>query len=565
LLRSGGALKVLTSSREPLHVPGETSYRVLPLVLPDPRQTLPIDALLQCEAVHLFVDRALAVLPSFKVTARNAPALIEICQRLDGIPLAIELAAARVRALSVESIVARLGERFQLLKGGSRTVLPRQQTLRALIDWSFDLLTEPERALLRRLAVFAGGWTLEGVTAVADDRDACTCEAVDLLTGLVDKSLVVVEAGGERYRLLETVREYALERLHDSGEGDVTRTRHLEFYLALAARAAKELWGVNQGDWVVKLDTERENVLAAHAWCDRASGGGEKGLLLVSKLQLYWLPSGSIQLGYRITLEALARPGAQKRDEARVGALYAASQLAFFMGRFQDTQTHGQESLMIAREIGDDLRAVDVLLMLGYAADNLEQRALAREYYAESIDLARKLGNHARLSYAFNALAGHHQSDDPATAAPLYEQSLALAREVGDQDAVAVTLQNLARTLVELGRADQACKLILESLDIARQIGAKRPMLDVLHACAALAAARAEWSRAVCFLTASGEELRRLGIQRLPYDVELLASIMPRARDELGPTDCAVQEAAGRALSHEEAVVEARRWLASGR
>jgi non-specific serine/threonine protein kinase len=455
-----------------------------------------------------------------------------------------------------------LDERFRLLTSGGRTVLPRQQTLRALIDWSFDLLTEPERALLRRLAVFAGGWTLEAAEVVGADSETAAASVLDLLTSLIDKSLVVVEAGRERYRLLETVRAYARERLHDSSEGDATRTRHLEFFLALAERASKELWGANQGNWVARLDLERENLLAAHAWCDRASAGAEQGLRLTNKLQLYWLPSGLTDLGYRLTLEALARPGALERNEVRCGALYAASQLAYFMGRFRDTRKHGEESLSIAREIGDRLRAVDALLMLGYAADELKQPALALTRYEESIALARELGNRARLSYALNALAGYYVRDAPATAAPLFEESLALAREVGDHDSVAVTLQNLARTFLHLGRSDQACKMILESLNIAQQIGSRRILLDVLHACAALAAARAQWAHAARFLGASDEELARLGLQRLPGDAEFLAPMMSRAREEMGATEFATEEAAARALSHEEAISEARRWLA---
>jgi predicted ATPase len=209
--------------------------------VPDPNAKITLEALTQFEAVRLFVERARAVQPGFQVTQTNARIVTDICQRLDGIPLAIELASARVRALSVEEIAARLSDRFGLLTRGDRTALPRQQTLRASIDWSYDLLTDHERALLRRLSVFAGGWTLEAAEAVGIDGDVETADVLDLLTNLVEKSLVTLEAEGERYRLLETVRQYAQERLSNSGEEDASRTRHLTFYLILAEKARPEL------------------------------------------------------------------------------------------------------------------------------------------------------------------------------------------------------------------------------------------------------------------------------------------------------------------------------------
>ena len=225
LLEAGPELRILASSREPLHVRGEAIYPLPPLAVPDPYVSFKRDALEQFAAARLFIERAVAAQPAFVVSNENATAVAGICQRLDGIPLALELAAARVRALSVEQIAARLSDRFRLLTGGDRTALPRQQTLRALIDWSYDLLAEPERILFRRLAVFAGGFTLDAAEAVG--ADASLRDVLSSLTNLVEKSLVVVDAEGERYRLLETVRQYAQERLAESGEADATRTRHL--------------------------------------------------------------------------------------------------------------------------------------------------------------------------------------------------------------------------------------------------------------------------------------------------------------------------------------------------
>jgi predicted ATPase/class 3 adenylate cyclase len=266
LLQASTTLKILASSREPLNVSGETTYSLPALALPDDPQVVTPAALLQSEAARLFVERAVAVHPPFAVTAANAPAVAMICRRLDGIPLALELAAARMRALSVDVIAARLDDRFRLLVGGDRSGLPRQRTLRAMIDWSHELLTDAEATLFRRLAVFAGGFTLDAAEAVGRDEGQDVLDVLDTLTHLVEKSLVERDAEGDRYRLLETVRQYALERLDAAGEAHRQRTRHLLFYLALAHRAGPELIGPHQSEWLKRLDTERENLLNAHQW-----------------------------------------------------------------------------------------------------------------------------------------------------------------------------------------------------------------------------------------------------------------------------------------------------------
>jgi predicted ATPase/DNA-binding SARP family transcriptional activator len=233
LLSACPQLRILMTSREALNIAGETTYRVPSLSLPDPQRLSPLPALTQYEAVRLFIERAVAVQPAFSVTNANAPAVAQICQHLDGIPLAIELAAARIRALSPDQIAARLDDRFNLLTGGSRTALPRHQTLRAAMDWSYDLLSESERVLLQRLSVFAGGWTLEAAEAVCAEENA---SLLDVLTSLIDKSLVVVEEKDVemRYRLLEMIRQYTHEKLHESGESQAVRDRHLEYFLSLA-------------------------------------------------------------------------------------------------------------------------------------------------------------------------------------------------------------------------------------------------------------------------------------------------------------------------------------------
>lgn len=268
ILKASSAVSILASSRESLGVSGEVSWHVPSLSLPNPKNLPDVDQLNQYEAVRLFIDRVQLVSPRFAVTKENASAIAQICYRLDGIPLALELAAARARSMSVEQIMTRLDDRFRLLTGGSRTALPRQQTLRALIDWSYDLLTDDEKLLLRRLAVFAGGWTLEFAEQICADDKLDSLDILDMLAHLVDKSLVAAEEehGNMRYRILETVRQYAREKLFESGEGVDMRNRHRDAFLALVEKAGPELRRENDKLWFQILDAEQENVRSALWW-----------------------------------------------------------------------------------------------------------------------------------------------------------------------------------------------------------------------------------------------------------------------------------------------------------
>jgi predicted ATPase/class 3 adenylate cyclase len=562
LLQAGARLKVLTSSREPLHVPGETTYPVPALALPDPRQSITIEALMEFDAVRLFVDRAVTVQPAFKVTPGNARALAEICQRLDGIPLAIELAAANVRSLSVEKIAERLSDRFRLLTRGSRTALPRQQTLRALIDWSFDLLRDGERTLLQRLSVFAAGFTLEAAEAVGAGGDIDRSTVLELLTALVEKSLVELDPGGERYRFLETVRQYAQEKLVASGEGEQARTRHLDFFVAFAEKVRPELWGEEQGKWLARLDLDRENLLSAHARCDHAQDGAESGLRLVFAVQLYWFPRGLIELGYRITVEALLRPGAQQRTLSRSGALYAASQLGYFMGRYEETAKHAQECISIAYEHANQERAAAALLMQGYACDALGQRAAAQRHFEESAKLARALGDKAHLSFALNALAGHHsEAAELGAAESLFDESLALSREIGDRDSIAIVLPNLAKVALERGSVDRARELLREAVMVAQDIGSTRAGQNALEVASGLAVLCADWERAARIFGSIEAQLEQMGLRRTPADEAFLASRIAKARAALGDAAFAAAEAAGRSLTYDDALDEVRAWL----
>ena len=307
-------LRILVTSREPLEIAGETTYRVPSLETPDPEHLPPFASLARFEAVRLFADRAAAVLPGFVLTEANGSAVAEICCGLDGIPLAIELAAARMRTLSVEELRVRLRDRFRVLTGGSRVALPRHRTLRATIDWSYGLLAEPERVLLRRLAVFTGGWTLEAAEAVCSGEDVPEGEVLDLLAHLVDKSLVILEWPSDvgRYRLLETVRQYGLELLEERGETLIWRQRHASFFLAVAEEAEPKLFGPEQDAWFARLEAEHGNLRAALEWLAQ-QGEALQGLRLAGALWRFWEVRGHLAQGRDMVIGDAAAGRAERR------------------------------------------------------------------------------------------------------------------------------------------------------------------------------------------------------------------------------------------------------------
>jgi predicted ATPase/class 3 adenylate cyclase len=563
LLQAGAGVKILASSREHFNIAGETVYTVPPLSVPERDGRISAEMIVQCEAVHLFIERAMAVQPAFKLTEQNAPAVVEICQRLDGIPLALELAAARVRALSVEQIAERVNDRFRLLTTGDRTALPRQQTLRALIDWSFDLLAEKERVVFRRLGVFAGGWTLEATEAVVSDGEVQQSEVLDLLAELVDKSLVMMEAAGGRYRLLETVRQYAQERLTVAGEGKAVRKRHFDFYLAFAEKAGAGLAGPEQPAFLKQLDVDRENVLAAHAFCIHAEGAADSGYRLVHAIRLYWFTRGLLNLGHRVTVEAVSIPAVPPMSLSRCKALWVAGQLCSAMARYEEAQKYLQESLTMARALDDLRMVVSVLNVLGLAALGQGDRSAARLHSAEALALANKLDNKRQIAVASTALAQLHRLEGELDAAePLYARTVTLAREQGDSEAAAVGLLNLAMVAIERGTAKRARSLLLEVLTITEQSGSKRAGQSALEASAGLAALTEDWEHAARFYGVAERQTADTGNRRDPADEAFLRPFISRAQNALGDAAFANAQASARVLTYEEAIAEARAWLA---
>ena len=563
LLQAGAGVKILASSREHFNIAGETAYTVPPLSVPKPDGRMSAATILECEAVHLFIERAMAVQPTFTLTDQNAPAVVEICQRLDGIPLALELAAARVRSLSVEQIADRVKDRFQLLTTGDRTALPRQQTLRALIDWSFDLLTEKERVLFRRLAVFAGGWTLEAAEAVGSGGEVDPSEVLDLLADLVGKSLVMMDAAGGRYGFLETVRQYAQERLTDLGEGEAVRKRHLDFYLAFAEKAGAGLAGPEQPAFLKRLDLDRENVLAAHAFCIHSDGAADSGYRLVHAIKFYWFTRGLLNLGRRVTVEAVSAPAVPVASLSRCKALWVAGQICSAMGLYDEAIKYLQESLSMARALDDLRMVVSVLNVLGLASLGQGDRRAARLHGVEALALASKLDNKRQIAVASTALAQMHRLEGELDAAvPLYERTVALARELGDSEAAAVGLLNLAMVAIERGTATRARSLLLEVLTITEQSGSKRAGQCALEVSAGLAALKEDWAHAARFYGVAERQTEYTGIRRDPADDAFLRPLMSMAQDALGDSAFDASQASARALTFEQVIAEARAWLA---
>ena len=564
LLQAGGGVTLLASSRAALQIAGEATYQVPTLSVPESGESVAAEVLMRHASVRLFVERAVAAQASFRLTAENAAAVADICHRLDGIPLAIELAAARTRSLSASAIAARLHDRFRLLVTSDKTVLPRQRTLRALIDWSHDLLPEAERMLFRRLSVFAGGWSIEAAEAVCGGAGLDAGDVLEALTQLVEKSLVVMEAGGARYGLLDTVRHYAQERLAESGDDDAaTRDRHLARYLQLAEDARAGLASAEQALWLARLDDERENLLAAHGRCSAPGGAhGERGLRLVHALRPYWLNRGLLGLGYRLTVEALAREGTGNRDQLRFRGLAGAGWLAYFMGRYAASREHLEACLGIARETGQAAWVAGVLQPLGMACLGAGDVDAARGHLEEAVALARRLGDQRELAAAINSLAQLHRTQGQVDVAEsLYEEVLGLARGLGDKEYIAAFLLNLAMASVEHRPRANVCAMLLEALAIAEEIGSKPVGQSALEVCAGLAARHGDWPSAARFFGAAEAQAAQTGLRRDPADEAFLAPLMTRARQGLESSAFDSFEAEGRVMPPQEVLRQASAWL----
>ena len=473
LIEACPGLAVLATSRAPLRIRGEREYPVAPLAVPDPTRAPRLDDVADAPAVELFVQRARQASPTFEVSEANAAAVAAICWRLEGLPLALELAAARMRFLGPTALLSRLDRALEA--SGARDLPERQRTMRATLDWSHELLSEPEKGLFARLSVFAGGFALEAAEAVGEDGGSGGEDVLVLLERLVEQSLVLAEPamdGGVRYRMLEPVRQYAWEKLDEGGEGEQRRRRHAEYQLALAERAKPELNGPAQAVWLDRLEAELDNLRAAIGW-SLGRGDPEVALRLVATLWWFWYKRGHLTEGRRWLEEALERsaPPTPARAEALNGAgVLARNQADYDLARARLT-----ESLALQRELGDGKGTADVLLNLGTVALDRGDPVGAATLFDESLSLRRQLGDRWGAALALNNLGvAARARGDLADAASLCEESLEQFRALGDRAGIAMVLSNLGMVAEEESTPAEAAGFYDESLGLYRELEDKR-------------------------------------------------------------------------------------------
>ena len=559
LLRVCPGLVILATGREALGVKGERIFPVPPLSVPE-RERLPaLEGLAEYGSIRLFVDRARAVDPGFELTEQNAPAVVRLCRMLDGMPLAIELAAARVRVLSVEQISSRLEDSFALLAGGSRVADTRQRTLRAAMDWGHDLLSEEERVLFRRLSAFAGGFTLEAAEEVCRGDPIEPAEVLEVLYRLVDKSLVMVveRDRSARYRLLETVRQYGQERLAESGEAQRIRWRHAEHYLALAQAAEPELSGANQGAWLGRLEAEHGNLRTALRWAIER-GETDLALRLCGAIGEFWYVRGHLSEGRRWLQSALALSGGEAAT-VRARALARAAWIAWAQGDYGAASAYGEEGLALYRAAGDDEGAALSLYALGTAEMHRNELARASELIEESIALERASWNTAGVARALPMLGlvavARHDYDRAVEA---HEESLSLARAAADDFARSVSIFLGALAHAGLGDHARARALCEEGLELSRREEMMPLIASHLHASAVLAGSRGQAVRSAR-LWGAAEALREaLGVSLSPVERSYYQPYMDGARARLGEDAFSAAWAEGRTMSAESAVEYAR-------
>jgi predicted ATPase/class 3 adenylate cyclase len=482
ILKSSPHVRILASSREALHAPGEQCYPVLPL--PVPRHDDGLEALARSTAVRLFVDRAQQHKPAFALTEREAPAVAELVARLEGIPLALELAAARIRALSVADINARLHDRYKLLTGGSRVLQQRQQTLRALVDWSYELLTPEEQIVLDRLGVFVGGFELVAAEAVCGIAPLAGEGVLDLLQSLIEKSLVMLEErdDGARYLMLDTIREYAREKLAERADADAVAARHCDHYFALAKTANKGLRGPEQADWLWRLEVELDNIRSAIALSLAERVDPFIAVKFAVALQGFWILRGYSSEGRKLVQAALALPAVQAAPMAQAFALYVGAALAESQSDHAEARKMLETCLGLRRELGNEVDIAATLSTLSMARLQAGDAVAAAAGESEALEIFRRLDD--RVGEAIGLLhLGQiwvHRGDD-AVARSYLEQCLAVAREIRHQEVEGECELVLGEVALETGDTAQACLRFKRSLTVCREAGDKRGEANALR------------------------------------------------------------------------------------
>ena len=554
ILRACPAITLLATSREPLRVSGETVWRVVPLAVPAQEARIDLQELAECEAVVLFTDRAQLAAPGFEISAHNAPAVAELCRRLDGIPLAIELAAARARLMSPNQIVGKLKNRFGFLTGGNRAGPDRHRSLQAALDWSYDLLSDDERKLFGRLSVFAGSFSLEAVEHVCGGGDLEIAAITSLLVSLLDKSLATTVADGSaeiRFRMLETLQQYGHERLTESGDVEGLNRRHCEFFVSLSEQASPHLRGRAQQTWHWRLVQDLGNVRAALEWSNGRAP--EANLRLSTALTDFWYIHGLIQEGDRWLGGALT--GYTGRDEIRARALHQGAQISYWRDDIVNHSARAHECLDIYRELGDQKGIGEALVRVGHAAEWQGDSEKAHEYFREGLTIAIEVGDagmKANVGRHLGRLAMKEGNRDQARM--YFEDTLAELEKSGDQAAVTWTLGYLSLNALESGDFEGARLHQERALVIARDHDFAIAASTTLLYCGVLAAAESDPVRALRLAGASEALAESAGAAPIRLTKPIVERWLDRSRRALGPERSAELEAEGRAMSRESAI-----------
>ena len=600
LLDSCPRLRILATSREALGVEGEIRWVVPPLSMPNAQHTPSSEEIEGYESVRLFVERARGRDPSFSLSPHNALAVAEFCRRLEGIPLAIELAAARVGTLSIEQISQRLKDSLKLLTGGTKTQMAKQRTLRGALDWSYELLSENEKILFGRLSVFAGGWTLEASEAVGAGEGVEQAEVLDVLSGLVEKSLVVArgsDQGSMRYRMLEPIRQYAWEKLEEGDEGDEVRRQHATFFLALAEDAEPKLRGPEDMEWVELLEAEHDNLRAVLSW---ALGRGEieMGLRLAGAVWVFWDAHGHLvegtswleavlakddrasvparlkaleALGWLMydhtdldRAEAVAQEGMELSAEVDIDSSLAASLRIVLAGPvwvggdYERGKKLLEDSLALSREADDKVKIADALFQLAITTDRQGETAEAKEFYEEGIALCREVGYTYRLP-GFLLSLGYESilEGDYERGAALNEEAAALCRERGYKSFLNYALDNLGWAALLQGDHERARTFYEESLTLCKALGDRNIAAESLEGLACISAAEGEDSRAGRLFGAAQTLREAQGYHRWPGEEALREPYLDITRSRAGEAAWTETVALGLAMGLEEAIAYA--------
>jgi len=596
LLSTVPNLKALTTSRIPLGLYGEYVFPVPPLEVPDPKRPQSLEQVTQYAAVRLFIERARATKADFTFASDNAPAVAEICARLDGLPLAIELAAARIKLLPPRAMLDRLGDRLRLLTGGARNLPERQRTLRGAIEWSYELLDAEEKTLFARLAVFSGGCTLEAMEAICDAERELHLDILEGASSLLDKSLLRQDEGAEdepRFVMLETIHEYARERLDKSGEAEEIRRLHAEYFLALAEQGDSELRGPEEAKWLERLEIEHDNMRAALSWT-LESEEAERGLRLAGALWRFWWMRGYYDEGRRWLEEALAKDS--RTSAARAKALEAVGWLAdeqgdidraiaaaeeglslsagaeiidatpflrtlgsaaYVRGDHERAAQLYDESLALSREAKDERGVASSLLQLGNVLSDRGDHDKAKRFYEEALTLSRKLDDNALLtSSLISAGAEFLLQGDHERGAVLNQEAARLLRERGNRGSLQYALDNLGWAALMRGNPQQAKSLHEESLELSWELRDKLVAAESLEGLAC-SAARGEEER-VARLFGAAETLREsVGYRQAPRERALRQPFLDAARSRLEEATWEAALAEGRAMTFEDAITYA--------